>query len=92
MSPLDLVRSNRDGGMSLTKVVALVAHAILAVMFVHLQWSKPFEETLWLIWIGATVGHAVFDKTAAQVKAFKERKLEGLDDALDEPKKSESKT
>jgi len=76
MSPLDLVRSNRDGAMSLTKTVALVAYALVSVLFVHLQWGKPFNEGLWMIYLGATIFHAVYDKTAAQVKAYQEHKLE----------------
>jgi hypothetical protein len=80
MSPLDLIRSNRDGAMSLTKVAALTAHISAAVMFIRLQWSEPFNETLWLVYLGATVFHAVYDKTAAQVKAYKERELGELRD------------
>jgi hypothetical protein len=75
MSPLDLIRSNRDGKMSLTKCVALAAHVIMAVMFLKLQWSQPFNEMLWLIWSSVTVGHAIVDKSMAQLKSFKERQL-----------------
>jgi peptidyl-tRNA hydrolase len=74
MSPLDLIRS-RDGSMSLTKLAAATAHALAAVMFVHLQWGREYIEGLWLTYLGITVIHAGGDKFAAMVKDFKDRKL-----------------
>lgn len=80
LSLLDLVRSNRDGAMSLTKSVALLAYVLASVLFVRLQWGEPFNEMLWVIYLGITVGHAAFDKSAAQFKAYKERKLDDGDE------------
>lgn len=61
--------------MSLTKLAAATAHLSVAIMFVHLQWGNPFNETLWMIYLGVSVLHASYDKTAAMVKEFQERKL-----------------
>ncbi|MBE7419820.1 MAG: hypothetical protein HS128_19110 [Ideonella sp.] len=78
MSPLDLIRSRGDGSMSLTKLAALVAHALAAVLFVRLQWSAPFNRELWLIYLGVAILHASYDKTAAILQAAHARRLEGL--------------
>lgn len=72
MSPLDLVRS-KDGSMSITKVAAAAAHLSAAVMFWHLQWGQPFNEVLWLLYLGFATGHAFADKSAAMLKSYKER-------------------
>jgi len=84
MSPLDLVRS-RDGSMSLTKLSAATAHALAAILFVRLQWSSPFNETLWMLYMGVAIGHAITDKTAAQVKDFKDKKLDVTAEAMKAP-------
>ncbi len=58
--------------MSLTKTFAMVAHVLIAVMFVRLQWDAPFNEMLWVLYVGSAIGHAAFDKTSALVKSFKD--------------------
>lgn len=74
MSPLDLIRS-KDGSMSVTKLAVVIAHVQAAFFFAHLQWGKPFNELLWVVYLGVTVGHAGYDKTAAMINAFKQRQL-----------------
>ena len=75
MNPLDLIRS-RDGSMSLTKLSAATFHLLLAVTVAWVTWIKrDFVESMWLLYASAAVGHAVFDKTGAQISAFKNRKL-----------------
>jgi hypothetical protein len=73
VSLLDLIRS-RDGSMSLTKLAASTAHLLMALGFAVITWRDGFIAELWLIYGGFAISHAVVDKTAAQVKAFKERK------------------
>jgi len=78
MSPLDLIRSSGDGSLSLTKLAATTAHALMAVAFFKQQvWGDPtFNETAWMVYGLFAIGHAAYDKTSAQVKDFKDRKLE----------------
>jgi hypothetical protein len=75
--PLGLVTS-KDGSLSLTKLSAATAHAFMALSFFRLQvLGGEFNETLWLVYGGFAIAHAAYDKTAAQVKAFKERQIGG---------------
>lgn len=67
----DLFTSKADGSLSITKTAVFVAHVNLAVMFVHLQWGKPFNDWLWYIYAGATIFHASYDKTMAIVSDLK---------------------
>lgn len=71
----DLVQS-KDGSLSLTKLAAATAHPLLAAGFVLLTWRQGFISELWLIYGGYALGHAVIDKTAAQVKSFKDAQLD----------------
>lgn len=73
INPLDLIRSSEDGSLSLTKLAAATAHAVVAIIFVRQQWDSPFNETQWLVYLGATIFHAAYDKTAAQVKEVRIR-------------------
>ncbi len=90
MSIFDLIRS-RDGSMSMTKLAASTFHLCIAVavctvtavrairyvMFADVPFDAPiFDMAMWSLWAGIAVGHAVADKTAAQVTAFKTQKLE----------------
>lgn len=90
MSPLDLVRS-RDGSMSLTKLAAATFHFWIAVavvtvtavrvtryvMIPGVEFDAPlFDLAMWGLWASIAVGHAVVDKTGAQISAFKSQKLE----------------
>lgn len=90
MSPLDLIRS-RDGSMSLTKCGALAFHASIAVTVAAITvvriirysidgtsaFDAPlFDIGMWTLWASVAVGHAVIDKSTAQVAAFKTAQLE----------------
>lgn len=68
----DLIRS-QDGSVSLTKLAATTAHANAAWLFVWINITKGPEEWLWLTYLGVTVTHAAYDKTAKIVQAMKER-------------------
>jgi hypothetical protein len=82
MSPLDLIRS-RDGSMSLTKLAASTAHLFMAASFFRMQvlGNAEFDEGLWLIYGGFAIAHAVADKAGAQIKEFKDRKLDAASTA-----------
>ena len=62
--------------MSLTKLAASTAHLLMASGFAIVTWRQGFIDSLWFIYGGYSIGHAIADKTAAQVKDFKDRKLE----------------
>jgi hypothetical protein len=75
-NPLDLVRS-RDGSLSLTKLAATTFHVLIALTVAWVTWLKQdFVESMWLLYSAVAVGHAVVDKTGAQITAFKDKKLE----------------
>lgn len=69
-----------DGSLSLTKLAASTAHFLMAVSFFRLQvlGESEFNETLWLVYGGFAIAHASYDKTAAMVKDFKEKKLDAV--------------
>lgn len=91
MSPLDLIRGN-DGKMVLTKLQAATFHLLLAVtvasitvvrLYKYATGVLPltsenylFDMTMWGLYAAVAVGHAVIDKTGAQVVAFKTRQLD----------------
>lgn len=91
MSPLDLIRGD-DGKMVLTKVQAATFHLLLAAtvatvtgvrIYRYVKSGEPptggellFDATMWGLYAAVAVGHAVIDKTGAQVSAFKNRKLD----------------
>lgn len=75
MSPLDLIRG-RDGTMSLTKLAASTAHALMAAGFAHLTWTKGFISEMWITYGTFAIFHAVADKTGSQIAAFKTHKLD----------------
>lgn len=62
--------------MSLTKLAASTAHALMAAGFALITWREGFKAELWMIYGGATIFHASYDKTASMVLAFKDRKLD----------------
>jgi hypothetical protein len=67
----------KDGNMSLTRTAACCAHFLFFVTVAGITWiTKTFNEAMWAMYIGVAVVHAAYDKTAAQVKDFKEKKLE----------------
>ena len=76
MSPLDLIRG-ADGKMVLTKLQAATFHALLAVTVGWVTWIKrDFVEAMWILYSAVAVGHAVIDKTGAQIAAFKNAQLD----------------
>jgi len=91
MSPLDLIRGD-DGKMVLTKLQAATFHALLAAtvasvttvrLYRYIKSGEPptggeflFDAAMWTLYGAIAVGHAVIDKTGAQVSAFKNRKLD----------------
>lgn len=76
MSPLDLIRA-RDGSMSQTKLAAACFHFALFVTACWVTYIKrDFMEAMWLLYGSFAVGHAAYDKTMANVKSYKDRKLE----------------
>jgi hypothetical protein len=91
MSPLDLIRGD-DGKMVLTKLQAATFHALLAAtvltvtgvrVYRYVKSGEPptggewlFDATMWGLYAAVAVGHAVIDKTGAQVAAFKNKQLE----------------
>lgn len=75
MSPLDLIRA-KDGSMSLTKLAASTAHALMAAMFLRITFREGYIEGLWLIYGTLAISHAAVDKGMALTKAFKDAKLE----------------
>lgn len=75
MSPLDLIRA-KDGSMSLTKLAAATAHALMAAGFARITWTTGYVEGLWVTYGGLTVIHAMGDKAVARFAAFKDKKLD----------------
>ena len=88
MSPLDLIRS-RDGSMSLTKLAASTFHLLIALAVAGVTAVRLyrycvngeidpvlFDITMWTVYGGFSVGHAITDKTTAKIAAFKDRKLD----------------
>lgn len=76
MSPFDLIRA-RDGSMSLTKLAAACFHFALFVTVCFVSWkTQDFKLDMWTLYAATAVGHAVADKTGAQISAFKNKKLD----------------
>ena len=76
LNPMDLIRS-RDGSLSLTKLAASTFHILIALTVGWITWIKQdFVESMWMLYAAVAVGHAVVDKTGAQIADFKDRKLE----------------
>lgn len=86
MNPLDLVVS-KDGSLSLTKLAASCFHFAIFVTVCWLTYIKrEFLFEMWGLYAAVAVGHASYDKTLANVRAFKDRKLE-----LDSPAGTEAR-
>lgn len=69
----DLIAA-KDGSISLTRTAAAFAHVSLFFSFIFYVATQPFNMELWIIYPSATIFHATWDKTAAMVKDFKEKK------------------
>ena len=80
---LTLVAS-KDGSLSLTKLSAACFHLALFVTVCWITYTKgDWVAEMWLTYGAFAVGHASYDKTMANVRAFKERMA-----AKDEPPKA----
>lgn len=86
MSPRDIVVS-KDGSLSLTKLAAACFHFAIFVTACWLTYIKQeFLFDMWGLYAAVAVGHASYDKTLANVRAFKDRKLELDSPAGTEPR------
>lgn len=73
---MDLV-VGKDGKLVLTKLQAATFHLLLAATVAAVTWFKhDFVLDMWMLYAAVAVGHAVIDKTGAQVKDFKDRQLD----------------
>jgi hypothetical protein len=86
---LDDLFKDADGAWSGAKMAAAWAHASMAIMFAKLSLEHGFLPDMWTLYGGLTILHATYDKTAAQVQAFKEKVLaattQGPTDAVSPP-------
>ncbi len=68
----------RDGKVALTKLAAATFHLNIAAAAAYLTYTKQsFDLGMWTLYASVAVGHAVYDKTAAQIKDLKEQKING---------------
>lgn len=73
---LTLVTS-KDGSLSQTKLAAACFHFAIFCAVCLVTWIKrEWITEMWLTYGAFAVGHAGYDKTMANVRAFKEKKLE----------------
>ncbi len=73
---MDLV-TGHDGKLVMTKLQAATFHFLLAATVAYVTFTKSdFLLEMWALYAAVAVGHAVIDKTGAQVKDFKEKQLE----------------
>jgi hypothetical protein len=67
----------KDGNLSLTRTAACTAHFLFAVTVAWITYRKDeFLLEMWTLYISVAVLHASYDKTAALVANFKNKKLE----------------
>lgn len=66
------ITHSQDGSVSLTKLAAATAHANAAALFVWLNITQEPKEWLWLTYLGATVSHAVADKSVKIYQSIKQ--------------------
>lgn len=90
MKLADLI-CGEDGKIVLSKLQAATFHALLALtvfvvtcvrVYRYVRSGEPptggemlFDAAMWGLYAAVAVGHAVIDKTGAQVTAFKNRQL-----------------
>lgn len=76
MSPLDIVKS-RDGSLSQTKLAAACFHFLIFLTVAYITWAKQeFQVDMWMLYATVAVGHSAYDKTLANIKDFKDKKLD----------------
>lgn len=74
---LSLVTS-KDGSLSQTKLAAACFHLALFCTAVGLTWKTgAWNNEMWTMYFMAAVGHAAYDKTLANVRAYKDKQLGG---------------
>jgi len=59
----DLVCSRADGSISMSRLAACTAHFLAAGFFIYYNAKDPFNEALWMIYLGFATGHAIWDKS-----------------------------
>jgi len=67
----DLINS-KDGTISLTRLAAVTAHFNAAWAFIYITVEKGFIGELWMIYLGAAIFHAGYDKTLMVTKGAKQ--------------------
>lgn len=66
--------ASKDGSLSLTKLAAACFHFALFVTACWITYTKgEWITEMWVTYGAFAVGHAGYDKTMANVRAFKER-------------------
>lgn len=66
-----------DGRLVLTKLAAATFHLNIACAVLYVTYKTgSFDIGMWSLYGTFAVGHAVADKTSAQIKSFKDAKLE----------------
>jgi hypothetical protein len=60
------------GNLSAPRLAALTGYAVTTATFLRQQWNATFNETLWMIYIGATILHAGYDRAVDTFRALKE--------------------
>lgn len=63
--------------LSAPKLAALTGYAVIGATFIHSQWNGNYNESMWIIYIGATVLHSGYDRTVDVIRALKEGKSAG---------------
>lgn len=79
----DLVCSDKNKKPSITRLAIMCAHANAFAFFIYFNITAPFNPMLWELYLGATIFHAAYDKTAAMIKDFKEKKAKSAGDAVE---------
>lgn len=67
----DLVCSKKDGEPSITRLAAICAHGSAFALFVWHNLTGPYNEALWVTYLGFSTGHAAYDKTSQIVADLK---------------------
>lgn len=73
---VDDTLKSADGVWSVPKIAAAVAHASMAVAFIHITWTVGFLWDLWVIYGSIAVFHNIVDKAGNQITEFKHNQLD----------------
>lgn len=75
MHMMDIVKS-RDGSISQTKLAAACFHLSIFVTVAYITYVKQeFLIEMWMLYATVAIGHSAYDKTLANIKDFKDKKL-----------------